>query len=226
MRSCGPYIDAYSTLSAIYAVVSKAYTKTVYVDKAFQKKTNELVQQHIGVANLQPVSGFLEIDEHTIELIKKQGGEGTKVINLVKSIEKTAEENSEDPYLVAMAERARSVQESFEDRQTSTADALAELLAEIDRNRQRKEEQARLGMDGVTYFVLCKLNDVGITNAVPVSKKVGEKFLQFPNWRSSEKELRDLRQQITFAIFSEEDDLDKVTAAVDSIFAVLQKSVA
>jgi len=221
-----PFIDNYSTLSAIYAVVSKAYTKTVYVDKAFQKKTNELVQQHIGVANLQPVSGFLEIDEHTIELIKKQGGEGTKVINLVKSIEKTAEENSEDPYLVAMAERARSVQESFEDRQTSTADALAELLAEIDRNRQRKEEQARLGMDGVTYFVLCKLNDVGITNAVPVSKKVGEKFLQFPNWRSSEKELRDLRQQITFAIFSEEDDLDKVTATVDSIFAVLQKSVA
>jgi type I restriction enzyme R subunit len=221
-----PYIDAYTTLSAIYAVVSKAYTKTVYVDKAFQKKTNELVQQHIGVANLQPVSGFLEIDEHTIELIKKQGGEGTKVINLVKSIEKTAEENSEDPYLVAMAERARSVQESFEDRQTSTAEALTELLGEIERNRLRKEEQARLGLDAVTYFVLCKLNDVGIANGVPVSKKVGEKFLQFPNWRSSEKELRDLRQQITFAIFSEEDDLDKVTATVDSIIAVLQKSVA
>ena len=43
----------------------------------------------------------------TIELIKQQGGEGTKVINLVKSIEKTAEENSDDPYLIAMAERVR-----------------------------------------------------------------------------------------------------------------------
>jgi type I restriction enzyme, R subunit len=80
-------------------------------------------------------------------------------------------------------------------------------------------------MDGITYFVLCKLNDVGIANAVAVSKKVGEKFLHFPNWRSSEKEMRDLRQQMTFAIFAEEDDLDKVTATVDSIFAVLQKSV-
>jgi type I restriction enzyme R subunit len=220
-----PYIDGYLTLSAIYAVVSKAYTKTVYVDKAFQKKTNELVQHHIGVANLQPISGFLEIDEHTIELIKQQGSEGTKVINLVKSIEKTAEENSEDPYLVAMGERARSVQESFEDRQTSTAEALTELLGEIERNRQRKVEQARLGMDGVTYFVLCKLNDVGIANAVPVSKKVGGEFLRFPNWRVSEKELRELRKQITFAIFAAEDDLDKVTATVDGIFAVLQKSV-
>jgi type I restriction enzyme R subunit len=157
--------------------------------------------------------------------MKQQGGNGTKVINLVKSIEKTAEENSEDPYLVAMAERARSVQESFEDRQTSTAEALTELLGEIERNRQRKEEQARLGMDGVTYFVLCKLNDVEIANAVPVSKKVGEEFLRFPNWRVSEKELRELRKQITFAIFAAEDDLDKVTATVDGIFAILQKSV-
>jgi type I restriction enzyme R subunit len=65
-----PYLDAYSTLSAIYAVVCKAYTKTVYVDKAFQKKTNQLVQRHIGVAKLQPISGFVEIDEQTIELIK------------------------------------------------------------------------------------------------------------------------------------------------------------
>ena len=34
------FIDGYSTLSAIYAVVRKAYTKTIYVDRAFQKKTN------------------------------------------------------------------------------------------------------------------------------------------------------------------------------------------
>ncbi len=38
----------YSTLSAIYAVVRNAYAKKVYVDRAFQKKTNELVQKHIG----------------------------------------------------------------------------------------------------------------------------------------------------------------------------------
>jgi hypothetical protein len=41
-------IDPYSTLSSIYAVIRNAYAKKVYVDKAFQKKTNELVQQHDG----------------------------------------------------------------------------------------------------------------------------------------------------------------------------------
>ena len=34
-----PFIDQYATLSSIYAVVRNAYAKTVYVDRAFQKKT-------------------------------------------------------------------------------------------------------------------------------------------------------------------------------------------
>ena len=42
-----PFINDYTTLSSIYAVVRNAYAKTVYVDKAFQRKTNELVQKHI-----------------------------------------------------------------------------------------------------------------------------------------------------------------------------------
>ena len=77
----------------------------------------------------------------------------------MKSIEKTAEENSDDPFLVALSERAKAVQESFEDRQTSTEDALAALLKEIEKNEQRKKEQSAKGLDGLTYFVLCKLTD-------------------------------------------------------------------
>ena len=45
-----PFIDDYATLSGIYAVVRNAYARQVYVDRAFQKKTNELVQKHIGAA--------------------------------------------------------------------------------------------------------------------------------------------------------------------------------
>src|SRR5437899_1628970 len=141
-----PFIDAYTTLSSIYAVVRNAYAKTVYVDKAFQKKTNELVQKHIGATFGQQPADYVSIDRSTIETIKERhGGEATRVINLSKSIEKTAEENSDDPFLVALAERAKVVQESFEDRQTSTTEALAELLKEIEKNEQRKKEQAAKG---------------------------------------------------------------------------------
>ncbi len=220
-----PFINDYTTLSSIYAVVRNAYAKKVYVHKAFQKKTSELVQKHIGADGLENVTEFVAIDAETIELIKKRkGGEGTKVINLVKSIEKAAEENSNDPFLVAMAERAKVVQESFEDRQVSTGDALAELLKEVERNEERKKEQAAKGLDGVIYFVLCKLQEEGVPNAEAVSKKVGEAFTSFRNWRRSEKDLRELRKKVTFAIFAEEEDLDKVSALVDRLFTVLQKT--
>ena len=62
---------------------------------------------------------------------------------MIKSIEKAAEEGSDDPYLIAMAERARAIQESFESRQSSAARALEDLLQEVDRERS-----AQKGTDG------------------------------------------------------------------------------
>jgi type I restriction enzyme R subunit len=221
-----PFIENYATLSGIYEVVRNAYARRVYVDRGFQKKTNELVQRHIGAQMVaEPPAGYVTIDKMTIETIKqREEGKATKVINLAKAIEKTAEENRDDPFLVALSERAKAVQESFEDRQTSTAEALAELLKEIEKNEQRKKEQAAKGLDGLTYFVLCKLTDDGIPNPEPVSKKVREAFGKFPNWQRSEAELREVRKQVTFAIFAEEDDMAKVTGTVDALFILLQKS--
>ncbi len=220
-----PYIDDYATLSAIYDIVRKAYAKKVYVDRSFQKKTNELVQKHVGADALTPVTEFVAIDADTVELIKKKhGGEGTKVINLIKSIEKAAEEQSDDPFLITMAERARAVQEGYEDRQVSTADALAELFNEIEKNEQRKREQAEKGFDGLTLFVYRMLLDAGMANAETISRRIKEMFVEHPNWRVSEAELRELRKEVTFAVYAEIDDLDAVTAIVDSLFGMLTKA--
>lgn len=220
-----PYIESYASLAAIYAVVRNAYSRKVYVDRAFQKKTDQLVQEHISVGQLEQVTEFVEIDGDTIELIKKQqGGDGTKIINLVKSIEKLAEEESGDPFLVALSDRAKAVQESFEDRQTETADALAELLGEIDKNEERKEEQAARGLDSLTYFVLRKLTDDGIKNPEEVSKQVTEALTSLPNWRRSDAELREARQQVTFALYAAEDNLEKVTTTVEALFELLLRS--
>ena len=220
-----PFIDDYGTLSAIYDVVRKAYAKRVQVDRAFQKKTNELVQQHVGTDYIQPVTEVLEINEETVDyIVSKQGGDGSKVINLVKSIEKKAEDESDDPYLIAMAERARAVQEGFENRQTSTAEALAELLKAVEKNEARKKEQAEKGFDGLTYFVYRTLLDAGIEHAEDVSRKIREAFVELPNWKQSELSLRELRKKVTFAIFAEMDDLDRVTALVEELFTLLDKA--
>ena len=220
-----PFIADYGTLSAIYHVVRKAYTKTVMVDREFQAKTNHLVQQQVGSYGVGGLGEIVAIDGSTIELIKnKSGGDGTKVINLIKSIEKLAAENSDDPYLIAMAERARAVQENFENRQTSTAEALAELLREVEGNETRKKEQAEKSFDGLTYFVYRSLLDAKIQNAEAVSRKIRHAFTEFPNWKRSENAIRELRKKVTFAILAETDNLDRVTAMVDELFTLLEKA--
>lgn len=219
-----PYLNDYATLSGIYAVVRKAYAKQVYVDRAFQKKTNELVQQHIDTAQIQAITQVVEITPETIDLIKKKhGSDNTKVINLVKSIEKAAEEASDDPYLIGMAERAKAVQENYENRQTETADAIAELLKEIKNNERRKREQAEKGFDSLTYFVYATLVDAGIPSPEATSQKIKAAFVEYPNWATSEKDLREVRTKMTLALYAEEEDLDKVAATVDHLLSLLLK---
>jgi len=109
------------------------------------------MQVHIATGIIQPVRDIFPIDEKTIEAIQsRDSGDNAKVIDLIKSIEKTAEEQSEDPYLIAMADRARAVRESFEDRQTDTAQALSALFEEIERNEKRKRLQVESGLDGLS----------------------------------------------------------------------------
>ena len=220
-----PFIADYATLSAIYAVVRKQYSKRIYVDRDFQHKTNLLVREHVATYGIKPVSELVEINAETIELIKKkQGGDGTKVINLVKRIQKKAEEESDDPYLIAMAERAQAIQESFEDRQKSTADALNGLLLEVEENEARKKEQAKKGFDGLTYFVYRTLLDSKIKNAEEVSRKIKAAFIDQPDWKKSGNSQRELRQKVTFAIFAESDDQNQVTTLVNELFTLLGKA--
>ena len=221
-----PYINDYSTLSGIYAVVRKAYTKTVSVDRAFQKKTNELVQQHIDTNQIQAATEYVEITPATIEMIKKKiGGDNTKVINLVRSIEKTAEEESGDPFLIGMAERARLVLEGYEDRHKTTQEALDELCTEIEHEQERKREQTRRGFDGFTYFVFKTLEEAGFENPQELSKAIKTVFVDHPHWLTSERDNREVRTNLTFTLFAQMDDLDKVAELVDSLMRTLGKSL-
>ncbi len=76
----------------------------------------------------------------------------------------------------------------------------------------------------LTFFVYRTLLDEGVKEAEEVSKKIKAAFVEQSNWQRSEKELRELRKQVTFAIFSQEEDLDKVAGIVDNLLKLLQKA--
>ena len=219
-----PFINNYVTLSAIYDIVRKAYQQGVYVDRALQKKTNELVQKHVGTSYIRPIFETVTIDAKTMEQIaEKSGGEGTKIINLVKSMEQEAEDSSDDLLLLDLAERARAIQERYEDRQISTQETLKALVVEQQRTEQQKSEQAALGFDDRTYFVYASLRDARVGNVEAVSTEIAAAFVAHPNWPTSQAERRDLRQEITFAVFAEIEDFDRVTPIVDALFSRLDK---
>ncbi len=220
------YLDDYTTLSAIYDVVRKSYSKGVYVDRAFLKKTNELVQRHIGVKYIQPVNEFFEINEETVEYISNtRGGESTKVINLIKNIEKTADEQRNDPFLIALSERAETVKEQFENRQLSTKEALRELIEAIEKNENRKKQQKEKGLNAIEFFVFRTLEDEGILNPDEVLKDLRNAFKTYINWRHSEADLRELRKEVTFTILQKIEDVERVTAIVDRLFRLLLKGI-
>ncbi len=220
-----PFMESYGTLAAIFQIVQKAYAKRVQIDREFLRKTERLIREQIGSYPVRPEVGFIEINAETIELIKKRkGGESIKVINLIKGIEKLAEEESDDLYLIAMAERARAVHERFENRQSNTAEALEELLNEVGKNETRKKEQAEKSFDGLTYFVYRSLLDARIENAEEVSKKIRQAFSDYPDWRLSEVAQRELRLKVTFTMVAETEDPDQVAVMVDELFTLLDKA--
>ena len=116
------------------------------------------------------------------------------------------------------------MQESFEDRQTSTAEALAELLKEIEKNEQRKKEQAAKGLGRADLLRPLQAHRRRHPEPGGGQPEGARGVCELPNWQRSEAELRELRKKVTFAVFAEEDDLDKVTATVEALFTLLQKS--
>ena len=217
-----PFMDDYGTLSEIYQVVAKAYTKRVYVDRDFQRKTNELVRGRVGAIIDEELPDEVKINNETLEaILQNRGGKPTKVINLIKSIERSAEKDSEDPFLVALSDLARAVQEGFEERQKSTEEALNDLAEAIRKNERRKREQAKKGMETIQYFFYDKLKTHGLRNPELASNEIKGAMRRFPNWRTSNNDLRRLRKEVTFAVYRQEDDMNRVTAVVEDIFQIL-----
>lgn len=229
-----PYIDSYRVFSAMYQIVRNAYAKKIYIDKEFMKKTENLVKENVEVYGLAPVNEIIEINEKTIDIIKQNGGgDNTKVINLIKSIEKIAEEQSGDPFLIAMAERAKQIQEQYENRQMSTSEAIKELLNEINKNEERKKEQEKLNLDDLTYYLFKELEaeitsdgkrTFAASELMEIAKQIKNILEEYTDWCSSEKSMREARQKVTIEIYKSIDDLDKVTALVEHIFSILSQS--
>lgn len=219
-----PYIERYTTLSNIYTVVRSAFAKRVYVDKEFQQKTADLVQSHVTSGAVRLTDEIFEMNGTTIELIKaKNTPDEVKVINLIKSIEREAENRSGDPVLISLRDRAEDIRERFEDRQITTKEALETLLDLWDLETKRRETQKRDGISDVAWFI----RDILERNSIPDPDLVGtieSIIVSNPEFASSDKIYREVRIKVYASLMDHfEDDLDSVKRIAEIILNTLYR---
>jgi len=220
-----PFIDNYKTLTQIYYIVRNAYAKKIYIDREFQRKTIDLVKENVDIENLKMTTDAYELDENTIELIKKgQKPDNVKVINLIKTIGKYAEEHSGDLVLISIKEKAQAIQENYEDRILTTEEALKHLEDLIREALSEDEEKKSKGFDDLTFFFSKKLDEYGISNSDITANSFTESFKKFPNWKQSEAETRDLRQELYLTLLSDMDDIEKAKQIIDDLFNIILKA--
>lgn len=191
-----PYIDSYMTLSSMYQVVRNAYAKQIHIDREFQKKTAELVQEHIQSSPIKLGTELIKLDEKGIEIIKeKNQPDEVKIINLIKSIQKLAEEKANDPVLISVKERAETIMDAYSSRQMTTQEALKQLLGLADNEAKRNEEQQKEGISSVAWFIRDVLSQEKIVDIQAV-KDLEAIINEYPEFAKSEKLTRDLRNDL------------------------------
>ena len=220
-----PYLNDYETLSRMYKIVRESYDRGILIDHDFTKKTALLVQQHTTGSAIGTTLEVCEINEKTLKRIEESKASDTeKVFNLIKSIEKTAEQlGNTAPYLVSIAEKAEYLVKLFENRQQNTKETLEKLKEIIKEINAAQKEQAEKAMSSEVFTVYWLLKEEGLLNAEALANSLQEVFAKYPHWHNSERYEREIRNGLYRAIIQADTvDLKRVPAIAQNIIKVLK----
>lgn len=221
-----PYLDDLNILISIYCILKETYESDYKVSKEFTKKVEELVQKHVKQGDVEYGLEVYEINELTLkELEKRNISDTNKVFNLKKSIDLFVErEVNSLPYLVSIGERAESIIEQYRDRQMSTQEALEQLKILIKEINEAKKEQIEKGMNTNVFSIYWILKKEDIKEAEKLAYDFEKAMNDYPYWKFSESQERELRRNLITTLLSSTKDLNKVTEIVRKIINYFKRS--
>jgi type I restriction enzyme R subunit len=192
------YIDDYNRLADLYVMLHNAYGKQTQ----FTHKTEMLVRENADAHGLKEMTKIVEFDADALEALKKkQGSDNAKIINLVKSLTKSATDKGEkEPYLISIAERAESVVSALEDRQASTHDAMDQIEAIMREKLEADKVRKESGLGTNTFAIYWLLRQQGLEDAMSLAKEIESVYGRFPNYGSNADEYRRLKAEIYKAL--------------------------
>jgi type I restriction enzyme R subunit len=193
-----PHLDNYRKLSVLYQIVRNAFRQGPVLYEEVAKKTESLVREWTRAYTLSTSMPLVTIDEKTLEALRKADGSGpARVINLGKSlIQGVTEVGDQQPYLLPIGERAEAILELYDDRQTSTQEALKQLERLVTEYVQATREREQMGFDLNTFTIYWVLKQTGASEPEKVAPLIDAAVGRFPNYRYNTAHLRHLKAEL------------------------------
>lgn len=191
-----PYLNDFITLSEMNKLLKEAFTEKVRYDKVFLEKTAQLVRDQIQSSSITIGKDLVTIDTEGIKKIRETYAPAeVKIINLVKSVQKAAQNNAHDVVLISIKQRAEDIKEAFDSRQLTTQEALKQLLLLAEEEAQRQEKQQQEGISSIAWFIRDLLAKNRITEQQLVYD-LEDIVKRYPEFSKSEKLTRELRNNM------------------------------
>lgn len=195
-----PYIDDYARLSDLFRLLRQYFGTRRSLIGDLMRKTESLIREEVAVYGLAGTLPIVKINEETLAALKEERSakdpSAAKILNMGKSlVAAVSAESVEQPYLIPLGERAESILHNFEDRQVTTADALAELEALFGEFLNARKEQEGLGLPPEVYALHQVLRGSGVPEdrLQLLAETLGKAFERFPEFRENSDQMRKLK---------------------------------
>ncbi len=146
-------------------------------------------------------------------------------MNLLKALRELIEEQGDQqPYLIPIGERAEQVAQAFEERQTTSRDALAALEQLVRELHEAEEARRASDLPTEAFAVQFFLRREQVAGAETAGKTMAGAFEQFPHWRTSEEHGRRLRTALYVALRQAGVATDTLSGYAGRIMAMLERA--
>jgi type I restriction enzyme R subunit len=190
-------IGPYNRLADLYAMMQAAYGQTTSFIGELANKTATLVQQNAEAHGLNRLTKTVEFDEAALAALRaRKGPDEEKVINLVRSLQQ--DDQTKEPHLISIAERAAGVMEALDERQASTQQALEQLEALMTERLEADRARTASGLAAGAFGVYWELKREGYDQAKArgLAVEIEAAYDRFPNAGANADEMRQLKAEI------------------------------
>ena len=214
------YINDYKKIAELYRIVRNTYKdKTDFIFDVC-KKTEKLIQKSADLNTFSGIVKTYEINESTLKKIKEAQDEASKnkkIINLIRSIQKEAEEKSkQEPYLISISERSKNIMKEFEEKQKNSKEALESVIILMEEKVKVQKMRKQSALSHQEFIISWPLKKQGINNFEELAVQISESFDKFKNFYSNSDEKRQLKMDMykILSMYISDDNLVSVSKKI------------